>query len=265
MSQFIESEFDILQFRHTLPNLRPKRIYVPKADRFFHVIFATERPWEYLRTTNLYTRAARGGSFLEVGARIGSDTVIASDFFKTCVGFEPGSFNAAVHRRNMELNQVANVRLYTAAVSDQCGTCRLFLGSIDNTGMNSLRQNTPNMNQYEEVRQVTLDSMLPELGDEFTFIHIDTEGHDIKVLQGARHFIASQKQRPVLRIEFCPLTLALHGSSAHELLNLVGDLAYKQILTENTETFAPLSGSVVINLFDLWRETLCWIDLLFIP
>jgi hypothetical protein len=105
---------------------------------------------------------------------------------------------------------------------------------------------------------------LPESVRDVTFMHIDTEGHDIKVLQGARRFITRQQNRPWIRIEFQPRTLSLHGSNVAELVAFMDEFRYHAMFNANNN-IVPFSFPVLIELFYLWRNTDGWIDILLLP
>jgi FkbM family methyltransferase len=256
-------EFEIVEYPFAPPGKRRKRMCVPKGDDVITILMKTARSWEYGKAAVLYERTARGGSFVEVGANIGTDTVLASDFFKICYAFEPSSKHKDFFRRNMEMNEIRNVQLFTAAVSDQCGTTRLYYGESGNTGSAALRPNFAGMDRYEEVPMVTLDSALPEVTD-VTFLHVDAEGQDIKVLEGARKFIARQAQQPYIQMEFQPRTLSLHGSQIADLVGFMDEMKYGAAFNAQN-FFMPMSAGVLIDLFYSWRKLNGWIDLYLWP
>ena len=257
-------KFDIVEFPFALSGGRPKRVCVPKCATMDAAQIRFARPWEYQTLVQTYLQTARGGSFVEVGANLGTDTVIACDFFKTCYAFEPSSANRALLQKTIELYGITNVHVFGSAVGDRPGRAAFFLKGGEATGSHSLCVNDPDMTAQEEVEIVTLDSVFPQTVRDVTYLHIDTEGHDIKVLQGARQFIARQANRPVIRMEFQPTTLALHGSSIGDLTAIMDEFQYKVFfMAQNFMT--PLSPRSLAEMFSLWQGGKGWIDIYLSP
>lgn len=256
------NDTEVVEYPFAPPGKPLKRICVPRGQDNISILVTTARPWEYIMLTNLYKRASRGGSYVEAGANIGSDTIPATDYFKMCYAFEPGARHIAMFNRTMQLNGIMNVRLFPQAVSDHAGPARLYVGDKDNTGSAKLVCDNPDVSAFEQVRTVTLDAAMPPEVRDVTYLHVDTEGHDIKVLQGARHFIARQQQRPVVRMEFLPRLLQMNGSSLADLFAFMREFRYSVAMESAT---LPLNLTVLSNLFDLWRDTSGWIDIFLLP
>jgi FkbM family methyltransferase len=251
-------ETEIINYPFTVHGQRAKRMCLLKDDALT-VCIKTVRFWEYNTRIQLYAQMARGGSYVEVGANLGTDTILAADYFKVCHLFEPSTRHAEILKQNMEMNEITNFRLCPAAVSDHCGTSKLYYGVTENTGSAALAQNLPGMDRFEDVQLVTLDSALPEVTD-VTWLHIDAEGHDIKVLQGAKKFIARQTQRPFIKMEFQPKSLTIHGSDISELIRFLEEFRYNAFFEANNY-FVPLSYGILVEMFYGWRKTQGWIDI----
>jgi FkbM family methyltransferase len=252
-------ETEIITYPISVRGKRPKLMCVLKGDDVLTTCIKTTRFWEYNTRMQVYTQLSQGGSYVEVGANLGTDTVLAAEHFKMCYLFEPSTRHAAILKKNMELNEISNYRFFPAAVSDHCGADRLYFGISENTGSAALAQNLPGMDRFEEVQLVTLDSALADVTD-VTMMHIDAEGHDIKVLQGARQFIARQTRRPFIKMEFQPRSLTIHGSDISELIRFMDEFKY-QAFFEASNYFVPLSHGMLIDMFYSWRKTLGWIDI----
>jgi len=259
VGEIVDADCEIVQYPVDTRGKCPKRLCVPRGQDDITTFVKTARQYEYDLSASVYTRAARGGSFVEVGANIGTDTVMASDFFKSCYVFEPAARHMELLRKNIELNGITNVQTFCAAVSNQCGPGRLYSGEKNKSGSASLRQNNPDMQASEEVQTVTLDTALPGVMD-VTYIHIDAEGHDVKVLQGAYEFIKRQLARPYIKMEFQPQTMSLHGSHVSELIEFMEEFKYRGWF--NASNFVvPLSPGILIDMYYLWKKTPGWIDI----
>jgi FkbM family methyltransferase len=212
----------------------------------------------------LYQKYSRGGSYLEVGANIGTDTVLAAEFFKTCYLFEPASRCLELLRMNLEINGVVNCKIYPVAAGDIRGSATLYLGEDRNIGGSSLKSENPESREQENVQVVTIDDAMPREITDITYMHIDAEGHDFHILNGAAEFLSRQLQRPLIRVEFFPSALRKHGSKIEEFLAMMNRFQYvPHFMT--TGSIVQLSDSILTEFFNLWQRSDGWIDIFLFP
>ncbi|MDO8288333.1 MAG: FkbM family methyltransferase [Parvibaculum sp.] len=160
--------------------------------------------------------------FLDVGANIGTHTIYAmnSGLFAQAVCFEPDPENFRFLSLNIKENGYGEkCHLLNMALGGAAGTAELELAA-DNFGDHRIRQSgqgTGVENRYDEekrktvsVRMETLDSALAELGIDPAkcFLHMDVQGFEPYVLQGAPKFLASCK---TIFTEFWPYGMARTG------------------------------------------------------
>jgi FkbM family methyltransferase len=258
-----DSDCELIEFPGYVQRTRRKKFFVPRGD-IMGAHIRTARQWEFTCQITLYNRYARGGSYVEVGANIGTDTVHASDFFKNCYVFEPSRRNGELLVKNLEVNGISNVRVHRAAVGERDGRGTLYLGEKDNLGAANLKPEDPQSRGTEEVEIVTLDSAIPKEVRDITYVHIDAEGHDIQVLKGGVEFLARQEQRPLIRMEFQPRSLQLHGSEISELIAIMERFGYAPKFVAASH-LVSLSKSILSEMFMLWQPTEGWIDILLCP
>ncbi len=109
---------------------------------------------------------------------------------------------------------------------------------------------------------VTLDAL--EVTD-CAFLHIDAEGHDLRVLRGGRDFIRRQQQSPVIALEFSPQMLMRSGSRAEDLIEWMDQLGYNAYLDAGNN-WAPISRVAVWEFHRCWAQVCCgWVDLYLLP
>jgi FkbM family methyltransferase len=102
--------------------------------------------------------------------------------------FEPAS---DTHRR-LVANLPGTVTVNRLAVSDRTGEVTLHLVG-PGAGRNSLHQHDGPAGQAERVGVTTIDDYAARAGiDHIDLLKIDTEGHDVRVLHGARRFLGSR-------------------------------------------------------------------------
>lgn len=171
-----------------------------------------------------------GGTVIDVGASIGDHTVTYAEWVGesgTVAAFEvnPRAYECLVHNTK-HLPQVLPVK---TGLSDVDG--KAVLVELDNAGANYLTTGK----SKTKVPVATLDSY------EFknvSFIKIDVEGYEVKVLEGARRTI--EDSRPVMLVEVNRGALERAGTSAEKLSEVLADLRYStQITDSRIEWSAP--------------------------
>ncbi|MEP6475750.1 MAG: FkbM family methyltransferase [Actinomycetota bacterium] len=144
----------------------------------------------------------RGRTFLDVGANIGTASVVAIRRFgaAACVAIEPAPENLELLRWNVALNGMQDVAtIFPVAVSDHEGRLTLRL-SDSNAGDHRLRtaaagpQFRPDRRREIEVDVVSLDGLLERAGialEALGLVWMDVQGHEGRVLSGAPTLLAS--------------------------------------------------------------------------
>jgi len=176
-----------------------------------------------------------GGTFLDVGANIGTTTIYAlkSGSFNKAVCIEPAPSNLEVLRLNMEANGIAEkVIVSPHAVSTAKGQLKLAL-SKENCGDHRIQGNpTSAAGTSVDVDVDTLDNLLVTHqvdAASVSLVWCDTQGHEGFVLAGSESLI--RRQVPFC-IEFCPHDLVDAGSYEQLI----------KIIEQKFEKFAEVGG-----------------------
>jgi FkbM family methyltransferase len=143
-------------------------------------------------------------SVIEVGAHIGSHTVILSEICKdgSVYSFELQNLIFQLLNANLLLNTCKNVYAYMEAVSDENKIeC---IGELDyqkmtkfNSGLGSL--DMVRLYKRYPINTISLDNKFSEI-EKLNLIKIDAEGHEVPVLKGAKELI--KKFKPLILTEF---------------------------------------------------------------
>ena len=159
----------------------------------------------------------RGMTFVDVGANEGLYAVFAA----RCVGsegrviaFEPSQREAERLKRNLELNQLANVTLEPVGVADSDGQAVLKICEYGHEGQNTLGGFVYQVGQEgtQTIGLCRLDTYRRDRGlSRLDFIKIDMEGAEERVLQGAAQTLKTF--RPLIQLEMNDQALQLQGSS----------------------------------------------------
>lgn len=151
--------------------------------------------------------------FVDVGANIGSYTVLASKGVGArCVSFEPVPSSFAMLRDNVLLNGVEErVELHAKAVGSEDGTISI---TLNYDACNRVATSRDDAGDTLAVDLVTLDSLASVR--EACIVKIDVEGFERAVLAGARKLLDSPKLLAII-METLGERSASANASAHEL------------------------------------------------
>lgn len=166
--------------------------------------------------TDAFKKVVKEGmKVVDVGANIGYYSLLAAKLVGKqgyVWAFEPEPVNYAELLGNIALNDLHNVKAERKAVSNYSGKGKLYLSS-DESGAHSLIRCRPKNKETVEVQTVMLDDLFNGRVD---VLKTDTEGNDLRVLQGAESLLKRNKGIKVF-IEVWPDGLVKAGQSAYEL------------------------------------------------
>jgi FkbM family methyltransferase len=161
-----------------------------------------------------------GDTVIDIGASIGDHTVTYADWVGDkgmVVAFEPNpeAYLCLLHNTK-HVHQVLTVSL---GLSDSESSVSLV--RLANSGASYLSNNSG------DVKVTTLDDFEFE---GVSFIKIDAEGYETRILRGAKETI--ERNTPVMLIEVNQGALERSGSSADELLGVIRELGYSPEMTD---------------------------------
>lgn len=141
-----------------------------------------------------------GLTCIDIGANIGYFTCfLYKQNVKTIYSFEPDPVSFSYLSKNTK--DKANIVINNIAISSKNEELKLYLHP-ESSGKNRISM-SPDWHSIE-ISALSLDHYLKESNnvEKVDFIKIDVEGHEMKVLQGAKNTI--RKFRPFIYIEFSP-------------------------------------------------------------
>lgn len=176
--------------------------------------------------------------FFDVGANTGWYTILASTVSNSSIvhSFEPVMEHLTCLRETILLNRIEKrVTVHDIALSDNNGESVILLAG---SGSSLEQKFLTTHNGKRIIKTKTLDTIVQEGKIPMpTFIKIDVEGHEYKVLQGAHTILAQTK--PILFIEIAQTLKNIHRDFIHPdfenifaLLKTFGYIAY--VLSNNT-------------------------------
>jgi len=174
---------------HWIPPMMPRRILTgPLSGRQWLPGSAPHGCWLGIYERDLQRVMMQtvrpGDTFFDVGANVGFFTLLASQRVGSSgrvVAVEPLSRNLELLRRHLALNELANVHVVDAAVSDAPGEAHIEAGPAPSMAHLS--------SHGRPVRVTTLDELTESFGPP-NVIKMDIEGAELRALSGASRTLA---------------------------------------------------------------------------
>ncbi|WP_338636575.1 FkbM family methyltransferase [Spirobacillus cienkowskii] len=174
---------------------------------------------------------------IDIGANIGYWSNLLASFDSTIkvLAFEPEPFNFKLLQENTKLNANCNrVQLISKALSNSKGNFNLYL-SDNNAGDHRLYDSLENRN-FVSVETVVGDDEINV--NNISFIKIDVQGFEYKVLSGMKNLISKNNDLSILS-EFWPYGMKMAGDDPVEFLKMMFSFNFKfyALLEDSQEIF----------------------------
>lgn len=201
----------------------------PVNDRNFadHPIHGVRGQHDFFNAVMRHVRKRR--TAIDVGAHIGTWTLLLSTAFKEVYAFEPVDENFECLKENTKAQH--NVARFQLAVGAHSGTVGLTLGEAENSGMWRVQPDG-------KTKLVTLDKFGAGMLTAVDFIKIDVEGFEGFVVSGAREII--ERDKPMVLFEDNGLGQRYYESDwldPKEVLEVLG--YYRVCRIRKDELWAP--------------------------
>ena len=155
------------------------------------------------------------GNALDVGANIGNHSIYFSKYFQKVYSFEPHPKIFKLLEINSELKK--NIKVENIGLSNVSKASKLFFNN-ENMGASSLDADALSVSSEVKVQLKKIDD-LENIGN-VSFLKIDVEGHEDKVIEGSRKVIL--ENQPVIMFEQFPSEISNGSSKTLDLLKTMG-------------------------------------------
>jgi len=157
----------------------------------------------------------RESIFLDIGANVGSYSVLLSDRTKKIYAFEPSPLSNIRCRKNFKLNGIGENNVKNIALSDKVGVS----GFTDFGGTSTINHISENLEGKIKVKTESLDNWVIKniKVSHFNLVmKIDVEGNEEKVIIGAHKLFKNK------RIKYIVLEVLDKNSKVFDLINSYG-------------------------------------------
>jgi FkbM family methyltransferase len=202
--------------------VRGKRYDVDPRTNFHLYMYG---PKKNLKIVPWMDKFARAGSVaIDVGAHSGYFTICLADAVGDSgkvYAFEASPMIYTELEQTIRINRLANVLAVNRAVSDIAGHIEFYVAPRWKSEISSMR---PSEGEKVNIEATTLDTFIPDTAD-VSFVKIDVEGAEMKVLRGMEALI--KRNHPVMVIEISDPWLRQLGSSSAEVFEFLHRHGYK--------------------------------------
>jgi FkbM family methyltransferase len=120
---------------------------------------------------------------VDVGAHIGSFTIIAATLASRVIVYEPVASNYEMLTKNVKLNGLQNVSIFEMAVSEVSGFSDIYIYDDASTGTHTLYK-TSNTSLTKRIQTISLDEIITkESLPTIDFLKLDCEGAEHEILK----------------------------------------------------------------------------------
>jgi FkbM family methyltransferase len=140
------------------------------------------------------------GTLIDVGANVGSVSLLLADKIEDAILFEPNPVAAARARDNLARNGLG-FKIYEFALSDTSGEIRFESNGAVDVGGHVVANAPAGKSTAHVVQCITFDEFQRQQGDPtfpVSLVKIDVEGHENSVLRGMRKFFVEKRPQLVM-------------------------------------------------------------------
>ena len=177
-------------------------------------LFGSFDPTTINRIKADFPKIQKQGTFLDIGAHIGTFSVNLAEHFERIIAFEPNYESFMLLKLNCK--NLSNITVENSAISDHSG-CVTFCAERGNSGKSKITKEAAG--NSTKVQAHRLDDFVP-LAEKIGAIKLDVEGHELNVLCGAENIL--RKHHPVIYLEILSNEIVKGRSETLEHLRSLG-------------------------------------------
>jgi FkbM family methyltransferase len=214
-----------------------RKMFTQNNDGLALSIFKIYEP----NQTEIVKKYVREGDIvIDIGAHVGYYTLLMAQLVGKngkVYSFEPDPVNFQLLKKSVEINGFENVVLIQKAVSNITDKVKLFLGDDDSAINRIYDAKLGDAKESIDVNSVTIDEYFKENDELINFIKLDSEGSEVKIINGMKQFL-SRNKKLVMMTEFFPFLIKKSGDEPNQYLKSLEKSGFSlyNILDKNEKT-----------------------------
>ena len=214
-----------------------RKMYTQNNDGLALSIFKIYEP----NQTEIVKKYVHEGDIVvDIGAHVGYYTLLMAQLVGKngkVYSFEPDPVNFQLLKKSVEINGFENVVLIQKAVSNITDKVKLFLGDNDSAINRIYDAKLGDAKESIDVESIRIDEYFKENDELVNFIKIDSEGSEVKIINGMKQFL-SRNQELVMMTEFFPFLIKKSGDEPNQYLKSLEKSGFSlyNILDKNEKT-----------------------------
>jgi len=196
-------------------------VFVIKDDEYIGPLIARGYEWDGWMRTDVQKHYKPDTDILDIGANIGYNTLMFSDYGPVH-SFEP-VYNQIVSKNCQSNNLKHKVSVYPCALSDKEEVKQIFLPPRERVSNTFINYGGTSFHHEGDMQGTSMTVQCARLDDVYkgapSVVKIDVEGHELRVLEGAKETI--EKHKPVIMIELLP-----HVEDSKKVRTLLEEMGY---------------------------------------
>jgi FkbM family methyltransferase len=211
------------------------KIRIIETDGFSMEVDALEgvdfNNWEK-EVADVIKKHSKGAVFLDIGAETGIYTCMAAKSgAKEVIAFEPNPNSFKLLKKNIERNDLSNVKVFDKAVSDKNERVTFYPQGVYSS---FYRQDNFKNSEPITVECIVLDDLLKD--KKIDLIKMDIEGAESKALRGMKKLLQKNKDVKLI-IEFSPVYFEAAKENSDEFLSSLKEMGFKYRNLDSSNLF----------------------------
>lgn len=156
------------------------------------------------RFLNDVMKIPENGVFIDIGAHVGHFSIRLSKTASQVIAIEPGDVQVRGLIKNINLNNIQNIKIVQAAASDHDGKVNLFIPRAGNYGQMRIQDSNEGLTSCYKLDTLILGPSHVNLPnsplERIDLIKVDVQGAEAKVLAGMHEVVSKYKPRLVIEL-----------------------------------------------------------------
>lgn len=180
-------------------NNKDYKVYYVESDSAIVKSVKENKIWEKKLVVLFNKYINKESVVIDIGAFIGTHTIILSNLAKKVIAFEPQKLIGECLKQTINENDLDNVIYFNCGVSKKKQTLLLSTNHDGGATLHDKRTRFKKKTQYIDKYNIDLVPLDSIINEKIDVIKLDVEGHEFDVLEGATQVI--KNYRPIIFIE----------------------------------------------------------------